>query len=58
MDLIDTTSFTAGTKRFVEDMEAKMEIVEPAAKQEIKKKEQESIDADEKKMKFQEMKIT
>ena len=38
MNLIDTTSFTAGTKRFVEDTEAKMEIVEPAAKQEIKKK--------------------
>ena len=38
MDLIDTTSFTAGMKRFVEDTEAKMEIVEPAAKQEIKKK--------------------
>ena len=38
MDLIGTTSFTAGTKRVVEDTEAKMEIVEPAVKQEIKKK--------------------
>ena len=48
MDLIDRNSFIADTKRFVEDTEAKMEIVEPVVEQEIEKKEQESIDADKK----------
>ena len=38
MDLIDRTSFMADTQRFVEDTKAKMEIVEPAVKQEIEKK--------------------
>ena len=38
MNLIDRTSFMADTQRFVEDTKAKMEIVEPAVKQEIEKK--------------------
>ena len=38
LDLIDRTSFIADMKRFVEDTEAKMKIVESAIKPEIEKK--------------------
>ena len=38
MDLSDRTSFIADTKSFGIDTEAKMEIVGPAFKQEIEKK--------------------
>ena len=50
MDLIDRSNFIADTKKFIKDTEvAKMEIVDPTVKQEMEKKEQDSIDADEKK---------
>ena len=56
MDLIDRTCFIADTKRFVEDTDAKMEIVEPAVKQEIEKKSRNQL-MRTKKMKIQEMRI-
>ena len=56
MDLIDRTCFIADTKRFLEDTDAKMEIVEPAVKQEIEKKSRNQL-MRTKKMKVQEMRI-
>ena len=50
MDLIDRANFIADTKKFIEDTEvAKMEIVHLTVKQEMEKKEQDLIDAYEKK---------
>ena len=50
MDLIHRTNFIADTKKFTEDTEAaKIEIVDPTVEQEMEKKRQDMIDADEKK---------
>ena len=49
MVLIDRTPFIADAKKFVEDTEAaKMEIVDQPTKQKLEKREQVSIDNDEK----------
>ena len=50
MDLINRANFIADTKTFIEDTKvAKMEIVHLTVKQEMEKKEQDLIDAYEKK---------
>ena len=50
MDLIHRTNFITDTKKFTEDTEAaKIEIVDPTVEQEMEKKRQDMIDADEKK---------
>ena len=49
IDLTDRTTFTADTKKFVDDMEAQgMEIVDQPTKQKMGKKEQNEIVNDEK----------
>ena len=49
LDLVDQTNFIADTKKFIEDIGvAKMEIADPPIKQKTEKKEQISIDDDEK----------
>ena len=49
MDRIDRTSFIVDTKKFVEDMQAlQMGIFDNCTKQKMGKKEQMSIDDDEK----------